>query len=312
MEIIRGIHNLRMKHQECVATIGNFDGMHLGHQRLLQQLIAKSEELDLPSLVIIFEPQPNEYFSNQNIPRLMRFREKIAAFKEMGIDRVLCIKFNQAMAVQIAEIFVRTILIEKLAVKYVLVGDDFHFGYKRLGNYNLLKQMGDKYHFKANSMNTFELLGERVSSTRVRLLLESGDMEGATALLGHPFSMQGKIAHGDKRGRLLGCPTANIHLHRKVVPLKGVFAVKVSGIDKNPIDGVANIGTRPTVRGESRTLLEVHLLNFNRDIYGRKVEINFLHKFRDEKKFATLEELKDQIANDIHEAEQFHNLQIKD
>lgn len=307
MEFIRGIYNIKPEHQDCVATIGNFDGIHLGHQTLLNKLIHKSKELNWPSLVITFEPQPNEYFATQkNVPRLMRFREKLDAFKDIGIDRVLCVPFKDSIAIQIAEVFVRSVLVEKLAVKYVLVGDDFHFGFKRMGNYQLLQSMGEKYHFKTECLATYQLYGERVSSTRVRHLLERGKMEEVRELLGRPYSMKGKIAHGDKRGRLLGVPTANISLHRKVVPIRGVFAVEMVGLTENPLPGVANIGNRPTVDGDSRTLLEVHLLDFDQDIYGKTVEIRFLHKFRDEKQFANFEDLKTQIYQDIEAAKKFH------
>ncbi|MBA2654603.1 MAG: bifunctional riboflavin kinase/FAD synthetase [Gammaproteobacteria bacterium] len=307
MEVIRGIHNLTEKHQECVVSIGNFDGLHLGHQALLETLVAKGRELHLPTLVIIFEPQPNEFFSqHENVPRLMRFREKVEAFQAQGIDRVLCIHFEEQTALQVAEVFVRTVLVEKLAVKYVAVGDDFRFGFKRMGDCSLLEALGQRYHFKTQCMETFEMSGSRVSSTRVRQLLKVGDMATVRTLLGRPYSMRGKIAHGDKRGRLLGCPTANIHLHRKVVPVSGVFAVNMLGIDAMPLPGVANVGMRPTISGETRTLLEVHLLNFDRDIYGKNVEIEFLQKFREEKKFANFEELKEQIQKDIEQAREYH------
>lgn len=306
MEIIRGVYNLKKKHEECVVTIGNFDGVHLGHQALLRRLIEKGQELNLPTMAIIFEPQPNEYFSKHTTPRLMRFREKIEAFREVGINRVLCLRFDERLATESAEVFVRSVLVEKLRVKYVVVGDDFRFGFKRMGDYPLLKALGDKYHFKTECMSTFEMFGERVSSTRIRKLLEAGDTQLVMKLLGKPFGMKGKIAHGDKRGRIIGCPTANIHLHRKVVPLSGVFAVEMTGIDPSPIPGVANVGTRPTVAGETRTLLEVHLLDFDRDIYGKNVEVYFLHKFREEKRFDSFEELKDQIQKDIVDAKAYH------
>jgi riboflavin kinase / FMN adenylyltransferase len=308
MEIIRGFYNLKKRHQECVITIGNFDGLHLGHQALIKKLVEKGQELNLPTLTIIFEPQPNEFFSHKTTPRLMRFREKIEGLMEQGIDRVLCVHFDEKIALQTADVFVRRILIEKLAVKYVLIGDDFRFGYKRLGDIGLLKNFGEKYHFQTEALETFKLLEKRVSSTRIRKLLEAGNLTKVRILLGRQFSMKGKVIHGDKRGRLLGFPTANIHLHRKETPIKGVFAVEVLGLDHEPIPGVANIGTRPTITGEQRLLLEVHLLNFTRDIYGQKVEIRFLKKFRDEKKFASLDELKKQIQDDIFQAERYHAL----
>lgn len=306
MEVIRGAYNLKEKHQECVVTIGNFDGLHLGHRALLQKLILKGKELNLPTLAIIFEPQPNEFFANKPIARLMRFREKIAALAEQGLDRVLCIRFDEKISTQIAEVFVRKILVEKLAAKYILVGDDFRFGFKRMGDYVLLQQLGQKYLFKTDCMVTFEVLNERVSSSLIRNLLAAGDMVKVQGLLGHPFAMCGKIARGDRRGRLLGSPTANIHLHRKISPISGVFAIEMLGVEAQPLPGVANIGTRPTINGDTRTLLEVHLLNFEKDIYDKRVTIHFLHKFREEQKFATLEELKEQIQKDIEQAKIYH------
>jgi riboflavin kinase / FMN adenylyltransferase len=307
MELIRGLHNIKPRHQECVVTIGNFDGLHRGHQTLLQRLITKSQFYRLPSMVILFEPQPNEYFSkHENLSRLLSFREKIVALQRFGIDRVLCIYFNEAIALQIAELFVRKILVEKLAAKYVLVGDDFRFGFKRMGDFALLSRLSDRYHFKAEQLDSYRLQGERVSSTRIKQLLQAGNMEQATELLGRPYSIPGKVTRGNELGRQLGFPTANINLHCQGVPIKGVFAVMVLGLDETPIAGVANIGLRPTLAGKDRIILEVHLLDFTRDIYGRNITILFLHKFRDEQKFNSLEELKDQIAKDVVAAKKFH------
>jgi riboflavin kinase/FMN adenylyltransferase len=306
MEIIRDIYNIRPRHQGCVITVGNFDGLHLGHQALLERLRAKSTQLKLPSLAIIFEPQPNEYFSPKvSVARLMRFREKVETFEKQGINRVLCLRFNDEMANQTAEVFVRRLLFEKLAVKYILVGDDFKFGYQRKGDYSLLKQLGEKYSFRTECMPSFKLFGARVSSTRIRHLLAEGDLEQATLLLGRSFSMKGRIVHGSKLGRILGFPTANIQLHRKRVPVLGIFAVEMMGVGTSPLPGVANVGTRPTVSGDMRTILEVHLLNFEQNIYGRQVEIQFLHKFREEEKFDSLDELKAQILQDTERAKHY-------
>jgi riboflavin kinase/FMN adenylyltransferase len=307
MELIRGLHNIKPKHQGCVVTIGNFDGLHLGHQTLIKQLLVKSKTYNLPALVITFEPQPNEYFSPQEkVPRLMSFREKVEAVEALGIDRVLCIQFNEMIATQIAEVFVRKVLVEKLAAKYVLVGDDFHFGFKRMGNYSLLEQMGEKYHFATACMSTFEIDHQRVSSTRIRGLLEQGEVQQAIKLLGHAYRIKGRIAHGDKKGRILGFPTANILLQRREIPLRGVFAVEVMGIADHPLAGVANIGVRPTLTNASRRLLEVHLLDFNEDIYGKKITISILEKFRDEMRFNSFDELKGQIQIDVEHARTFH------
>jgi riboflavin kinase / FMN adenylyltransferase len=300
IEVIRGIHNLKKRHEGCVVTIGNFDGVHLGHQKLLKKLIRIGKHLHLPTLVIIFEPQPHEYFSpTKKVPRLMRFREKVERLDEQGIDRVLCLHFDETIAMQAAERFVSVILFEKLLAKYVLVGDDFRFGFRRLGDYALLKQEGKQYHFKTGCMQTCAMKGERISSTSIRKILESGNMEKANMLLGRPFTLKGKIIHGDKRGRQIGYPTANIDLHRKAVPISGIFVVTLLGVTPSPLQGVASVGTRPTISDDNDVSLEVHLLNFAQDIYGKRVEVQFIHKLREEERFASLTELKDQIKKDV-------------
>lgn len=310
MEIIRGHHNIQQRHHGCVVTVGNFDGLHLGHQQLLQSLISHSKRFQLPSLVILFEPQANEFFSTQkNTPRLMRFREKIMGLKSVGIDRVLCIHFNDSFALLEASDFVEKILVEKLGIRFILVGDDFHFGYKRKGNVTLLKEFGKQYQFDIEEKETFKINSERVSSTRVRHLLEQGDLKKAQTLLGRTFSLCGRVVHGDKRGRLLGFPTANIYLHRRYSPLLGVFAVHLIGADGILVQGVANIGIRPTISGKTHIILEVHLFNFQRDIYSQEVEVRFLRKLRDEKKFTSLELLQEQIALDVEQAHQFFALE---
>lgn len=302
MKIVRNLTTLLPA--PCALTIGNFDGVHLGHQALLNQLKNKAKQLGLPAKVMIFEPQPNEYFSHQATSRLMRFREKIIALKEAGVDEVICLHFNQQLASQSPHDFVEKLLVAKLNAKYIVVGDDFHFGYRRQGNFSLLQALSKHFGFLADQMPTFQLQGERISSSRIRQRLEQGDLLQAAALLGAPFSMQGKIAHGDKRGRTIGFPTANIQLHRKLSPLQGVYVVDVIGVESNAIPGVANIGIRPTLGGEPKALLEVHLFNFNRDIYGLKVKVRFLQKLRDEIKFDSFEQLKQQIQKDVKQAQE--------
>jgi riboflavin kinase/FMN adenylyltransferase len=303
MELIRGVYNIRPEHRQCAVTIGNFDGLHLGHKKLLQKLIQQAKAQRIRSLVITFEPQPNEFFAAEIPARLMRFREKIIGLQAQGIDYVLCIKFDAHFAKLSAEDFIKEILVEKLHPKYLLVGDDFRFGYQRLGDFNLLKKYALQ-HFVVEEMSTFNLLNERVSSSRIRKILNMGDMNKAEELLGQPFSMRGRVIHGDKRGRIIGFPTANILLRRKVVPISGVFAVRVLGIQSQPILGVANVGTRPTVGG-TRSLLEVHLFNFKDNIYGKEVEVEFMHKLREEKCFGNIDDLKQQIFLDAHNAKKF-------
>jgi len=305
MELIRGFHNLKPEHRGCVATIGNFDGVHLGHQTVLGQLADKAAELGMPSVVISFEPYPMEYFAEDKAPaRLTRLREKVRALSRYSVDRMLCLRFDKKFAEQPAREFIDKVLIEGLDVRYLVVGDDFHFGHQRKGDFALLEEVGRQQGFEVAHLHTFNIDDERVSSTRVRKALEIGDMAAAEKLLGRPYRMCGRVAHGDKRGRTIGFPTANIHLHRNKTPVKGVFAVELFGIKGEPVAGVANVGTRPTVDG-TRSLLEVHLFDFADEIYGEYVHVEFVYKLRDETKFDSFEELKKQIDLDAEQARDY-------
>jgi len=303
MELIRGIINMQPKHHGSVVTIGNYDGVHVGHQAVLAMLREQSDELGLPSTVMIFEPQPQEFFMGDKAPaRLTRFREKMTALDRYGADRVLVVNFNQRFRDLTAGQFIDEVLVDGLGARSVVVGDDFRFGRNRAGDFDMLKQAGDKAGFTVSSMPTVALDGERVSSTRVRKALAAGDMEGAARLLGRSYAMSGRVAHGDKRGRTIGFPTAHIYLHRKVSPLSGVYVVRMSGLPGDDACGgvrygVANVGTRPTVCG-SKALLETHLFDFDADIYGRHVDVAFLHHIRDERKFDDFQALKQQILLD--------------
>lgn len=305
MELIRGLHNLTARHRGCVATIGNFDGVHLGHQAVLGQLAEKADEFCAPTTVIIFEPQPQEYFaSGAATPRLARLREKLLALRRFSVDRVLCLPFNRALAELSAEAFIERVLLDGLGVRYLVVGDDFRFGAGRRGDFAMLQAAGARHGFELARMHTFTLGGERVSSTRIRAALAAGEMAQAGQLLGRPYRMCGRVAHGDKRGRTIGFPTANIQLHRKTSPLGGVFAVELFGVAGEPWRGVANVGCRPTVDG-LRPLLEAHLFDFDGDLYGRHVCVNFLHKIREELRFASFDDLKRQILRDAQDARDF-------
>lgn len=302
MELIRGLHNLRPEHQGCVATIGNFDGVHLGHQAVIGQLADEGRDYGLPTLVMTFEPQPLEYFQPDKAPaRLTRLREKLRQLGRFAVDRVLVCEFNTKFAALDADAFIDDILVKGLAVKHLVVGDDFQFGKARRGNFAMLQQAGREHGFDVVNMHTFNIEGERVSSTRIRQALATGDLQAAEKLLGRPYRMCGRVAHGDKIGRTIGIPTANIHLHRKVSPVQGIYVVEVFGLDGEPVAGVASVGTRPTVGG-TRALLEIHLFDFDQDIYGRYLNIDFLHKLRDEEKFDSLEEMKLRIEQDMDEA----------
>jgi riboflavin kinase/FMN adenylyltransferase len=305
MELIRGLHNLRPGHRGCVATIGNFDGVHLGHQAVIGQLAEKADTLCLPAVVITFEPQPMEYFAPEKAPsRLTRFREKLQALKRYAVNRVLCLPFNRKLANLSYKDFIRQVLVDGLEVKYLVVGDDFRFGKNREGHFEHLVEAGKEHGFQVVNMHTFAIDDERVSSTRIRHALERGDMEQAEQLLGRDYRMSGRVAHGEKLGRELGFPTANIHIHRKVSPLQGIFAVEVYGLEEEPLQGVASIGIRPTVGG-TKVILEVYLFDFNQDIYGRHLQVSFLHKIRDEEHFESLEILKEKIAEDVVKAKEF-------
>ncbi len=302
MELIRGLHNLRTHHRGCVATIGNFDGVHLGHQSVLGQLADKGGERGLPTTVITFEPQPREYFRPESSPpRLTRLREKLQALGRHSVDRVLVIHFNRAFAALMAQQFIDRVLVQGLGVRYLVVGDDFRFGCNREGDFGLLRQAGARHGFEVANMHSFCIDGERVSSTRIRRALLAGDLNEAEKLLGRPYRMSGRVAHGDKRGRTIGFPTVNIHLHRRATPVEGVFAVEMFGVPGEPVAGVANVGTRPTVDG-TRSLLEVHLFDFDHDVYGAHVHVDFLHKLRDEARFESFDALMRQIRRDAEDA----------
>jgi riboflavin kinase/FMN adenylyltransferase len=308
MRLIRGLHNLRPRDRGCVATIGNFDGVHLGHRAVFRRLLAKGRELGLPATVITFEPQPLEFFAPDSAPaRLTRLREKLKALGEYGIERVMLLEFGPRLAAMEARAFVQRLLLDGLGVRFLLVGDDFRFGHGRTGDYDLLRTMGQGAPgggFQVQDLHTITHGEERISSTRVREALARGDLEQARHLLGRPYRMQGRVCHGDKRGRAIGFPTANINLHRRVIPLRGVYAAQVLGVAPHPWPGVANIGSRPTVGGPDWRL-EVHLFDFAGDIYGRHLEVEFKLKLRDERRFGSIDELRRQIALDAAAAREY-------
>jgi len=303
---IRGLHNLRPWHRGCVATIGSFDGVHLGHQAILRQLIDVAQQHQLPAVVIVFEPQPHEFFLGEKAPaRLMRLREKVQAIFAAGVERVLCVQFNETLRNLSAEAFVETVLIDGLGIKHLVVGDDFRFGCDRRGDFTLLETIGAARGFGVTDTCTLEINGERASSTRIRQLLEAGEFAHAELLLGKPYSISGRIAYGQQLGRKLGVPTANVHLRRYRSPLHGVFAVSAKFVDGSVHQGVANVGVRPTVNGDKKPLLEVHLFDFARTVYGEMIEVVFHQKLRDEKKFASLDELQTQLQMDITQGQNF-------
>lgn len=300
MRLIRGLNQLDSFANGCVLTIGNFDGLHLGHQRVINNLAKHGKQLNLPSVVMVFEPQPLEYFLADHAPsRLTRLREKAIQFAKLPIDALLVLPFNRQLADYDAEQFISEILVKRLKIKHLVIGDDFHFGKARRGNFALLQHKGAEFGFSVENSQSFELDGLRISSTLIRDALGEGQLDQARLMLGRDYSVCGRIAHGDKRGRQLGFPTANVEMLRKNIPLTGVFAVTMSGLDNTIYQGVANLGTRPTITGSDRAVLETHLFNFSGDIYGRYVEVHFKAKIRDEMRFASLDDLKSQIRRDV-------------
>ena len=308
MKLIRGIHNLSQAPHGCVLTIGNFDGVHRGHQALLQGLRAEGRARGLPVVVMIFEPQPLELFAADKAPaRLTRLREKLRYLAESGVDYVLCLRFARRFAALTAQDFISELLVKRLGVQFLAVGDDFRFGAGRQGDFLLLQKAGEDFGFDITSTETFCHGGVRISSTAVRQALAEDNLEQAESLLGHPFIISGRVVHGDELGRTIGFPTANLPLRRQVSPVKGVYAVEVTGLGDKPLPGVANIGTRPTVAGV-RQQLEVHLLDVVMDLYGRHIDVVLRKKIRNEQRFASLDELKAQIARDELTAREFFGL----
>ncbi len=305
-KLIRSLSDITPEQKGGVVTIGNFDGVHLGHQQLIKNVIDEAKKYGASSTAITFEPHPFEFFHQENltIPRITRLREKFSALADCGIDNVLILQFNQELASKSASDFVTQYLYEPLRPKHIIIGDDFHFGAKRSGNLALLTQMGKELGFSVEALQTVLLDGERVSSTRIRKVLGEGDLALAARLLGRPYSMMGRISRGRQLGREFGFPTANIFLHRKLTPIKGVYTVSVHGIGDKPLPGVANVGIRPTVDG-TRALLEVHLLDFNQEVYGSYVRVDFCQKLRDEVRYPNVELLKEQIARDVEAARNY-------
>jgi len=303
-ELVRGLNNIKSKHQQAVMTIGNFDGVHLGHKALIDSIKKSAQALNTVSLIMVFEPQPQEFFSANNpVPRLTRFREKCDALMQMGIDYLLVQPFNATFAAVTADDFIG-LLKNRLNIKKIIVGEDFKFGQKRAGDVELLKRKSEEGYFNLELMPVLTVLGQRVSSTRIRAALKAADLQLAEVLLGRPYTMMGRIVYGNQLGRTLGFPTANIYLHRLQTAVEGIYIVRLHGINKKGLPGVANIGIRPTIGG-TRTLLEVYLFNFNQSIYGKYVKVEFCEKLRDEICFDNLTLLQQAMEQDARAAEAY-------
>ena len=313
MYLIRGINNInlfRAKHSEVstVATIGNFDGLHLGHQQILKTMQKEADSDGLWKLIIFTEPHAQEFFSEaagldaSKPPRIFPWQEKVRKMKELGVELAFFLKFNNQLRSMTPINFLDKVLL-RLNIKKLIIGDDFKFGANREGDFNLLEKWGTENSIKVSNTETFKIEGERVSSTRIRKALTSGQFELASKLLGRPFTYSGKVVYGQQLGAQLGIPTANLWLPKNKLPISGVYIVKVK-LDKDELNGIANMGIRPTVGGEL-PVLEIHLLDFSQSIYGKTLTVEFLKKVRDEKKFENINALKEQIFKDISTAKKY-------
>ena len=314
-EIIRGHHCLYPQQYGCVASIGNFDGVHLAHQHIVQQAAAVAREKQLPLTLIIFEPQPQEFFSQsqQPPPRLTRLREKIVALVVLAprvLNRIVVLRFDRTLAAMSPLAFIKNILVQKLGLRALVIGDDFRFGHRGQGNKRTLQQASEIYGFTLHHCDTYIMDDRRVSSTWVRAALLNGELALTKRLLGRHYAILGRVRKGQQLGRSIGFPTLNIDLRRRVCPLHGVYAVCVHGLydretkvsmPQNGLAGVASVGTRPTVNG-SHVLLEVYLFDFNRTVYGCQVRVDFVTYLRPEKRYESLKAMRPQMLEDVRQA----------
>ncbi|HME38395.1 MAG TPA: bifunctional riboflavin kinase/FAD synthetase [Steroidobacteraceae bacterium] len=302
MELVRGLHNISHRHRGCVLTVGNYDGVHLGHQRMIGVLKARAAQLGSAATVLAFEPSSKEFIDPEAAPpRLTRWREKYCALAAQGVERLVTLRFDECMRGMTPRSFVDELIVGKLGTRHIVVGDDFRYGSKAGGTIESLRAAGEAHGFGVEQIPPFVFDGVRVSSTAVRERLEYADYLGAARLLGRPYSMQGRVVHGRCLGRTLGFPTANLRLMRRKSPVWGILAVWAHGIESRPLPGVASLGTRPTVNG-IEPLLEVHVFDFSGDLYGRGIEVEFVAKLRDEVKFDSLEAMMVQMKFDASQA----------
>ncbi len=307
--LIRGLYNITVKDQGSVLTIGNFDGVHRGHAKLLLKTRELAKKWHTSSMLMTFEPHPTEFFSSfKPVPRLTSWREKFTLLKGFGIDRILMVPFNTEFANLTAEAFIQQILCETLHVKAVVIGDDFQFGQGRKGTVTLLQELGARLGFYVEPVSAVTTANhQRISSTRIRQALAEANLPLAAELLGWRYQIAGRVVHGDKLGRTMGFPTANIQLHRQVAPLQGVYSVRMHGLGDHALPGVANLGTRPTIGG-TKARLEVHLFDFNDTIYGRHVSVEFCQKIRDEERFSDVALLIAKMEEDAQYARDYFEM----
>jgi riboflavin kinase/FMN adenylyltransferase len=304
MDFVRGLHNLRPRHRGCVLTIGAFDGIHLGHQEMIRVLRERAREYALPAVVLSFEPTPREFLNRDAPPaRLTRFRERFDALAACGVDRFVCLRFDERMRQTPPLEFVDRVLVKALGIRHIVVGHDFRFARGHDGSVETLRTMGPANGFGVTEVPPYEVDGVRVSSSLIRGALEAGDMQLAAKYLGRPYRITGKVIAGQRLGRELGYPTANLRLHRRATPIAGIFAVRVSGAGLANAPGVASLGTRPAVNGKE-LLLEAHVFDFNGDLYRRYVHVDFIARLRDELWFPSMDALVEQIHRDAAQARQ--------
>ncbi|HXI77251.1 MAG TPA: bifunctional riboflavin kinase/FAD synthetase [Steroidobacteraceae bacterium] len=305
MELVRGLHNISRRHQGCVLTVGNYDGVHLGHQQMIGALKARAAQFRCAATVLVFEPSSKEFIDPDGAPpRLTRWREKFLALAALGVERLVTLHFDECMRAMTPRSFVDELIVEKLGTRHLVVGDDFRYGSNAGGTIETLRAAGHAHGFGVEQIAPFVFDGVRVSSTAVRERLELADYPGAARLLGRPYRMLGRVVPGRRLGRTLGFPTANLRLMRRKSPVWGISAVWTYGIDSRPLPGVASLGTRPTVNG-TEPLLEVHVFDFCGDLYGRAIEVEFVAKLRDEVKFDSLDAMTAQMQVDARQAREF-------
>ena len=298
MELVRGLHNISQRHRGCVLTVGNYDGVHLGHQQMIGVLKARAAQLRSAATVLVFEPSSKEFIDPDGAPpRLTRWREKFLALAAQGVERLVTLRFDECMRGMTPQCFVDELIVERLGTRHLVVGDDFRYGSNAGGTIDSLRAAGLAHGFGVEQLAPFVIDGVRVSSTAVRERLEIADYPGAARLLGRPYRMMGRVVHGRRLGRALGFPTANLRLMRRKPPVWGISAVWIHGIDSRPLPGVASLGTRPTVNGVE-PLLEAHVFDFSGDLYGRPIEVEFVAKLRDEVKFESLDAMMVQMKID--------------
>jgi riboflavin kinase / FMN adenylyltransferase len=298
MDFVRGLHNLRPRHRGCVLTIGAFDGVHRGHQEMIRVLRERAREHVLPAAVLSFEPTPREFFAKGSPPaRLTRFRERFDALASYGVERFVCVRFNEQMRQMTPEEFIDCVLVRGLGVRHIVVGHDFRFARHHDGSVATLCEAGPANGFEVSVVPPYEIDGDRVSSSLIREVLEAGDLARAAKYLGRPYRITGKVIAGQRLGRTLGFPTANLRLHRRATPVAGIFAVRVSGAGLNDAPGVASLGTRPAVNGKE-LLLEAHVFDYSGDLYRRYVHVDFVQRLRDELWFPSMDALVEQMHKD--------------